>query len=237
MALFLGLYFGHILGDFVFQPGRLVIAKREHQGAAILHSAIVAICSALALGRVLADAWPAVVAAGLVHLAVEQLSIGARRNPEATGLTVFLLDQGLHIVSLAMIATVFDQPIPFVIGAWEISATALAAVCALATVAFGGSILIFEVQLARTERGAGRDPVLGLDVPRIYGMLERASALLAALLLPVPVLGALAFVPRIVYTLARKPESKDRHFAAAAVGFVLSAVAWVLVTSIAGIAR
>lgn len=234
MALFLGLYLGHILGDFVFQPGRLVVAKRERPSAAVLHSAIVTLCTALALAGAIEQAWTAVAIAGLSHLGVEQLSIGARRNPASTGLTVFLLDQGLHVVSLAMIAMLSGDSVPAVIGMWTTTRELLATACGVTTVAFAGSILVFEVQEARAG-GAGRHgDVLALDFSRVYGMAERAVALVAALVAPNPMLGALAFVPRLVFAVVRGPGRRGDQFAAASVGLALTALAWALVTSVVG---
>lgn len=231
VALFLGLYLGHILGDFVFQPGRLVLAKREHRSAAVLHSGIVALCAALALAGVLRSAWPAVVAAGIAHLGVERLSIGARRAGRSKGLTVFLLDQGLHIVSLVMIALVLDGDVPPVIGIWPVSVEFLAMVCGLGTVAFAGSILVFEVQLAG-DHLTGTGLVLRLDGPRLYGMAERALALLIALLAPSPLLGVLAFLPRTFGAIFAAGDSRTRHLTAGSVGLGLTAIAWILVTSV-----
>jgi hypothetical protein len=237
VALFLGLYLGHILGDFVFQPGRLVIAKREHFSAAVLHSAIVTACQALALAAVLPRAWPTVVVAGIAHLAVEQLSINARRVPGATGLAVFLLDQGLHIVSLAVIAAVAGIAVEATIGVWPSSLAVLGAVCGITTVAFGGSILVFEVQVLRARPEGEADPILRLDAARIYGIAERGSALAAALLLPVPLLGALAFVPRVVHAVAGKRADRTRQYVAVAVGGGLTLVAWALVASLIRLAH
>lgn len=232
MALFLGLLLGHILGDFVFQPGRLVIAKRQRASAAVLHSAIVTACTALALAGSLAHVWPAVAFAGLAHLGVEQLSISARRTSGAVGLIVFALDQGLHVVSLAMIAAIARSAAPAVLGPWQTTPEALAMVCGVSAVAFAGSILVFEVQMARADR-SGKGTVLRLDLARLYGMAERACALVAALVLPNPALAAVAFVPRLGLAAASR-TNRGGHVAAAGVGLAMTAVAWVLVTSVAG---
>lgn len=232
MAFFLGLYLGHILGDFVFQPGRLVIAKRERPSAAALHSAIVAACTALTLAGVLGRVWPAVALVALMHFGVEQLSIRARRSQNATGLAVFLLDQGLHVTSLAMIALLAgDQTTP-VIGIWPSTPEALATLSGLVTVAFAGSILVFEVQLLRGGRDRSADPVLGLDAARVYGMAERAAALAAALVIGNPLLAVAAFAPRLAYAALVRHGDRRAQFGAAGVGLALTAVAWVLVTMV-----
>ncbi len=80
MALFLRLLLGHILGDFAFQPGRLVRAKRTGFQGQALHAAIVTACTAAALVGDLDAAWPAVLAAGLAHLAIERVSVPARNT-------------------------------------------------------------------------------------------------------------------------------------------------------------
>lgn len=232
MALFLGLYLGHILGDFVFQPGRLVIAKREHLTAAVLHTLIVTACTSLSLAAVLPTAWPAVLIAGVAHLGVEQLSIGARRDPSARSLAVFLLDQALHIMSLAVIAMLARISVEPVVALWAVPMATLAALCAVATVAFGGSILVFEVQKATADRDAKARAVLRLDFGRLYGMVERGGALVSALLLPLPPLGALAFVPRVAYAVFSDRGSRNSHFIAAAVGIGLTVVGWGLVSSV-----
>ena len=61
----------------------------------------------------------------------------------------------------------------------------LALACAVATVAFGGSILVFEVQVALDRDSIGTDPILELDAARLYGFAERGGALLAAFALGV----------------------------------------------------
>lgn len=230
MALFLGLYLGHVLGDFVFQPGRLVVAKRQHQRAVLLHTGIVTACTALVLASSLPTVWPAVLLAGVAHFGVEQLSIGARRTPETSGLAVFLLDQGLHGVAMALIAAVIlPAVVSPMLGVLPVTLMTLATVCGVVTVAFGGSILVLETQLAIQEDGDGPGPILGLDVARLYGFAERAGALLAAVLSPVPALGALAFMPRIGYALASPPRRRRAQFAAVAAGSVLCALAWALI--------
>lgn len=233
VALFLGLYLGHVLGDFVFQPGRLVVAKRRDQRAVLLHTAIVTVCTAAVLAASLRDVWPAVLLTGVAHFGVEQMSIGARRTPTTSGLAVFLLDQGLHGVTMALVAAVAHETVPApIIGVWPVTLATLATVCGLVTVAFGGSILVLEVQLGLHEDG-GLSPILGLDVARLYGFAERAGALLAAVVLPVPALGALAFVPRIGYAIASPRERRRRQLAAAAAGFTLCALAWMLIALVA----
>lgn len=236
MALFLSLYLGHILGDFVFQPGRLVIAKRTHLRGVFIHTAIVLACTALAGAAALPRTWPAVLLAALAHFGVEHLSVRARRSSEASNLTVFLLDQGIHVVSLALIALCCGRESgDGVLLFWPVTLDVLATVCAIATVAFFGSILVFEIELSDAATTREGDPLLGLDAPRLYGMAERGVALGAALFGPVPALGALAFVPRLVYAFASPPDRRNRNLIAATAGFGLCVLAWALVSAISAV--
>lgn len=232
MALFLGLYLGHVLGDFVFQPGRLVVAKRHRESAVVLHTVIVTLVTTVVLLGSIGRTWPALLLAGVAHFVVEHLTIRARQAPDASNVTVFLLDQALHIVSLAIIATVGlsiqTQPI---IAVWPVSLHWLAVTCAVATVAFGGSILVFEVQVALDRETSDSDPILKFDAARLYGFVERGGALLAAFLSGAPAVGLLLFAPRVLYALGpgggRRPQ-----LIAAALGVTLCVVGWALVSAV-----
>lgn len=229
MALFLSLYLGHVLGDFVFQPGKLVVAKRRGTPGVILHTTIVVACTALAGAANLDRTWPIVLLAGIAHFGVEHLTIGARRARESSGLTVFLLDQGVHIVSLALMALAFDGSVPPVLFIFGVPLDTLAAVCGIATVSFAGSILVFELEVM-CHPAEDPDPILALDVSRLYGMAERSAGLALALLTPVPLLGALAFAPRVAFALTQTADRRARHMTAALAGFALCALTWALIT-------
>lgn len=233
VALFLGLYLGHVLGDFALQPGRLVIAKRQRESAVVLHTVIVVLATALVLLRSLHRSWPALLSAGVAHFAVEHLTIRARRAPESSNVTVFLLDQALHIVSLTIIATVAQsihaEPSILV---WPVSIRWLAIISAIATVALGGSILVFEAQVALDGGRTASDPILRLDAARLYGFAERGGALLAAFVLPFPALGLLAFGPRAAFAAFGPDRERRPQLVAVAVGVTLCAIGWALVSAL-----
>lgn len=233
VALFLGLYLGHVLGDFVFQPGRLVVAKRHRETAVVLHTLIVTFATALVLLGSIGRVWPALLLAGIAHFVVEHLTIRARQAPDASNVTVFLLDQALHIVSLAIIAAVGPsiqtQPI---IAVWPVSLHWLALACATATVAFGGSILIFEVQVALDRDSSYSDPILTLDLARLYGFVERGGALLASFLSAAPALGLVLFAPRVLSALLGPDGRRRPQLIAAALGVTLCVIGWALVSAV-----
>lgn len=235
MALFLTLFLGHLLGDFVFQPGRLVVAKRHGIRGMLLHTGIVVACSAVVSAARLSMLWPAVVLAGVAHLGIEYLTVRARRLMEANGLALFLLDQALHVVSLAIIAAMIDYHGTPVIGPWSATMTTLAIVCGIVTAMFFGSILAFEVRvLSLGARNAGpAGPILRMDASRLYGFVERGAAVGIALVSPVPLLGVVAFVPRIGYAVARSGPDRARHMSDAAVGVATAAAVYVLIIAAA----
>lgn len=233
MPLFLGLYLGHVLGDFAFQPGRLVVAKRRGIAGMLVHTSIVTACTALVNLGDIGSRWPAVALASLAHLAIEYLTVRARKMTDATGLVVFLLDQALHITSLALIALSLaprsTQPIA---GLWGLPLATLGVICALVTVAFAGAILAFEVRVATLGADAPAQPILRFDGARFYGMLERSLALSVAIIAPSPIVGALVFVPRLVFAQRQPPVSRTHHTTDAAVGLVLCTVVWALLVAL-----
>ncbi len=223
MVLFLQLYVGHLLGDFVFQPGRLVLAKRRGAGGFALHTLVVVVCTALVMLGSLRSLWPAALVAGIAHAGIEPLTIRARNLTEASGLSLFLLDQALHVVSLVLVALVFPAPDRTVLFVWDVTPGSLAMVAGIGTVAFFGSILAFEVRMAA---GGPPQTVIGLDARRLYGMAERSAALGIALVSPLPALGLLAFGPRILYAFISSERQRAASLLDASVGMVLCVFVW-----------
>lgn len=231
MTLFLQTYLGHLLGDFVFQPGRLVVAKRTGLPGMVIHTAIVTLATAIVTLGGLHEAWAPVMLAGVAHFGIEHLTVRARRTTNASGLQLFLLDQALHVVSLILIAFTFGSTIRPMIALWPVQPALLAGVCGLATVAFLGSILSFEVRIASIGSTQSQ-PILKLDAPRVYGMVERGGALTIALMCSTPTFGLLAFLPRVIYALAGPSWARARHMTDAAVGILLCSAVWICIALI-----
>lgn len=229
MALFLALFLGHLLGDFVFQPGRLVVAKRHGIRGMVLHTGIVTACTVVVLLGQITVFWPAVVVAALAHFGIEHLSVAARRIKDASGLALFLLDQALHIVSLSIIAALMGNSGEPMIATWGTTISILGAACGVVVVAFLGSILAFEVWVVTLGDDAPQDPILQLDLQRVYGFAERAAVLIVGLISPVPGLAVLIFMPRTAYAFTLPPAPRAKHMTDAAVGLVLCVVVWLLI--------
>ncbi|MFA5843769.1 MAG: DUF3307 domain-containing protein [Coriobacteriia bacterium] len=233
MGLFLDLYLGHLLGDFVFQPGKLVAAKRAGVPGLLTHAVIIAVCSAVVLVGTLRAHWPIVVLVTGAHLVIERLTITTRFRTRTRGLFVFVFDQTLHVLSIVLLI--------WAMGAWTLDRTAvtfgsivgiadLAAACGIITVAFLGSILVFETDVAIEDPENGKGRLLAFDLPRIAGMAERATALVLALYVS-PTAGLIAFLPRSFMAITRR-DDRRRDIVAVVVGLALCAVAYAFVVGI-----
>lgn len=234
MALFLRLMLGHLLGDFAFQPGRLVQAKRSGFAGQVLHAAVVTACTALVLADALTSAWPAVVLAGMAHLAIENISVPARNDAERSGLVVFVLDQALHTLSLVLISLALPVRVSPSVAWLNLTVLQLALVDGVAAVALMGAILAFEVRAAALRSASQPvDALLPFDGARIYGMIERGFALYAAAASPLPVIGYTVFLPRIAFALSRPPAARARYLSEAAVGVAMCTIAWLALAALA----
>ncbi|WP_333816808.1 DUF3307 domain-containing protein [Tabrizicola sp.] len=93
---FIALLFAHTLADFVFQSNWIALNKRNPLALG-LHLAIVYATAVAATGSV----HPALLALALIHIGIDVGKlILASVWKAAGGLTLFLIDQGLHLVSL-----------------------------------------------------------------------------------------------------------------------------------------
>jgi hypothetical protein len=234
LALFLNLVVGHLLGDFLLQPGSLVLRKRERAWALLLHALLVGLVTALVLAGQLDQYLVAVIMVVVAHLAIELLTIATYRTTRTRGLFTFVFDQTLHFLSLGLIV--------WIVGAWEVDQTAisfgiempigtLAAIAGMLMVTLFGSILVFEnVNAALTEKGE-KGTILRWDVPRFAGMLERAAALAAALLWN-PALIVVPFIPRAVIAYRSPPGERARQALTLVTGLVLCVAVYAAIMAI-----
>jgi hypothetical protein len=239
MSLFLSLYLGHLLGDFLFQPGRLVLAKRDGATGLILHTFIVGLATAAVLFSTLRADWAPVVLVTGMHLCIELLTIVTYVRTPTRGLFTLLFDQVLHLLSIALVV--------WIAGDWALDAHAvafgvrlpivgLAALDGLFAVTLFGSILAFETGNALLGGDAGKGHVLLFDLARFAGMLERGLAFATAVLLS-PLAALLAFAPRLAWAVTRDPGQRALPLLEVATGAALCAVmywALVAVASVAG---
>lgn len=230
MALLMELYLGHLLGDFVLQPGWLVAYKRDRVWGLLLHVSIIGACTALILGGLTSQLWNIVSLAMAAHLGIEVITIRIRAASRISGLSVFLVDQGLHIVSLVVLVWIGSRFVN--IEATEafgrsVGVPALALACAAVAVSFMGAIVCHETVNAFGPQSRYR-VLLPFDASRVYGMLERALALFAAVMIG-PAAIVVPFIPRVVYSLRRSADEKAYEMIVATAGLVMAAVGWAFV--------
>lgn len=100
---FSALLFAHVLADFVFQTEKMALGKRDPRVLG-LHAAIVLIVSIAAIG----PAWPFLAAPPwwppLLVLALAHLLTDLAKARFGTGLSGFLADQAVHLVTLLAVA-------------------------------------------------------------------------------------------------------------------------------------
>jgi hypothetical protein len=238
LALFLNLYVGHLLGDFVFQPGRLVLAKRSGSVGLLVHVSLIGLCSAAAVWDSLQDLWAAVLLATAAHLAIELLTIFAYNRTSARGLFTFMLDQTMHVFSIGVVAWLFSgATIEETASTFGVETTlpTLAGFTGLLVVALLGSILSFETANAALVPKGGKGEILEFDVDRVTGMIERAAGFLFAVVVH-PALVWVGFVPRTIHAFTLPPGRKARRLAEIGSGMALCLFAYGLVVFVVYVA-
>jgi len=101
--LFLRLMLGHIIGDFVFQTGRIAEMKRVGLQGLAIHLSLVMLATAAATAG--APHWTLVVLTlGVVHLATDSLRTYLFRDLRRWQSVYFVCDQATHMASWALIA-------------------------------------------------------------------------------------------------------------------------------------
>jgi hypothetical protein len=245
MTLLLNLYLGHLLGDFVFQPGWLVVAKRRGVKGLLIHTGIIGACTAIILIGEIAAVWNIILLAMAAHAGIELITIRMRTFRHMSGLSVFLIDQAMHIVSLVVlvyVATPWIDVEEVTTFGQVVDPAVVAFACALIGVSFMGSIIVFEVSNTVGPDTWNRE-ILPYDRARITGMVERGAALVLGVAVPAlggalgPVLMVLPFIPRIVYATRQEGEERARQMVIAATGLIICVFGWSFVIFTAALAR
>jgi hypothetical protein len=168
----------HALADFLFQTRTMAEGKRARRPLPFLaHTAAVAALAAVALGAVTPIALWSVLALTVAHFALDLLksALPDRR------LWPFLLDQALHLASLAVLALL--QPGLWAAGLWAATPAApslppimaLAAGALIATRAGGFAVGLLMI------RWEGKGPQGLRDGGMVIGLLERGLIFLLVL--------------------------------------------------------
>jgi hypothetical protein len=227
---FLALLFAHVLGDFPLQTGRMVLGKIDFRPSAFLQHSLVHLAvsaAALALFTPLI-LWQPPTAAALALLVLGHLALDVtksaiiRRKPERDGALLYVSDQLLHVVIVALAAAVAVQALPpaaQLSGLWNAASdTVLIYTVVIAATVFPAGYLIryllrpLSRQLAasRDYQTQPHDSLEGLGNAGLYlGWLERGLLVVAF------AMGSFTAVGLIVgaKSVARFPEFKSRAFA------------------------
>ncbi len=238
MTLLLNLYLGHLIGDFVLQPGWLVVAKRRGIRGLLIHTAIIGACTAAILYADLASLWNIVLLAMAAHLGIEVITIRMRGFERLSGLSVFLIDQAMHIISLVILVWVATPVAPvddIKTFGFTVDPALVALACGLIMVTFMGSIIVFEILNSVGPDSWDRD-ILPWNRARILGMLERGTSLTLGVLIN-PMLMIVPFVPRIIWGLRQQPSDRARQMLIAATGLIVCVVGWAFVIFTSSVAH
>jgi hypothetical protein len=237
LALFLNLYMGHLLGDFLFQPGRLVAAKRDRASGLLLHVGIVGASTALVLVGTIGYHWPILVLVCGTHILIEEITILAYVRTPTRPLYTFILDQSLHVLSMALLVWLW--------GEWQVTVFAvsfgvrmttvqLASLCALGTATLFGSVFVFEAGNTVLEGNESKGRLLRLDWPRLGGMAERGVAIALAVAVH-PALVVVPFIPRVVWAVLKtsgRDRSRNLIEAAAGLGVCVASYLGVIMVAV-----
>lgn len=228
---FSALLFAHVLADFVFQTNHMVAHKRW-AGVLGLHTVIVFITAAVALGR-----WDAVSLGWLAGLALlHGATDAAKAWIPAPRLAAFFVDQAIHIAALAALAAyvpglwgggVWGTLLPGQF--WLPTAYALAAGFVLVTRAGGFAV---DALLA---------PFTGVDLPKglekgglTIGLLERAMIFLLVLAGEPAGIGFLIAAKSVLRLEATFADGAKHHRAAEYIIIgTLASFAWAMAVSFA----
>jgi hypothetical protein len=224
MSLLLRLLLGHVLGDYVLQPLRLVRMKQSGWAGVLLHVAIVVAVTALLLWPVLDHSWYWL---WLLFLAVSHTVIDGSRalhwsESGKHGLLYLTIDQALHVAVIAAISgltravQVRDPSLhtPSISPQGDLLTLYLIALIFLLY-----TVPVLELETMNAfEAGEKRPGVAARD--RWLGALERvagAALALTGFLCLVP----LAFVPRVVVQREewQGPPRERAFFAKTAISF------------------
>ncbi len=236
MELMLNVCLGHLIGDFLLQPGWMVVAKRRGLPGLFTHALVIMMCTAVVLVADLRWVWAVVVLAGAAHLLIEVITITIRQRLALSGAAVFVVDQLLHIASLACIVWVAGP------GIWgtathtftfHLTPAQIALADGLLFVTVLGSILVFEIDQVV---GVEERTILPYDMPRFLGMAERGASLLAAVAVH-PAFALVPFVPRAVGAAIGSQDTRRRNIVDLASGVALSAFAYSFIIAVGTLTR
>lgn len=221
---FAALLLAHALADFIFQTGWMVAQKRNPL-VLLLHAGLVFVLTAALLGA----NWQIAFYASLAHLVIDAAKTYALPSRIRAGLTAFLGDQALHLLSLVAIAVLYpDSAAQGLLGPWMEHLTPLMLGLAgfIVTVTAGGHAVGML-----TRRFADQVAPQGLsDAGRLIGQLERALIFLLVMIDQPAGIGFLIAAKSILRFDAAREDQKLGEYVI--IG-TLASFGWALTASLA----
>lgn len=223
MSPFFRLLVGHLVGDFVLQTIELVRYKASSWKGLLLHTGIVSASTALFLWSDLPEWWPWLLFLTLLHFLTDWGKVALTRRFPQPVLSLFLLDQSLHVGAIVGAVVLAGRGWPYPSVATAIGGTtsqanrSLLFLPALLIVIFVAPLLeMLVAQTATRSAPSGQsdgNSVKASVADRVWGGGERVVALGLIYLGGIATwFSPLAFLPRIV---AQRPSPKGSRSAEA----------------------
>jgi len=206
ILLALQLLIAHVLGDFVFQPNKWIIDKKERKHRSkflYLHLAIHAVALTLLLGFDFSF-WIGILTIVISHGVIDTLKLYFETKKNSRSL--FLLDQLIHLLVIAIVVyyyTSFENIVPQLI-----TPTSLLLLLSLLNITFVGSILMrvlmgkWELEEDNTEKSLSQ-------AGKYIGILERLFVFTFIVLNQWAAIGLL-ITAKSVFRFGDLSKAKDR---------------------------
>ena len=217
------LLLAHALADFVLQPRRMALGKRDPLQL-LLHGAIVLITAQLALGQFTA---PPLLALAAAHIAIDAI----KAHLSAPTLAAYLGDQALHLVTIVATATLFPGLAATGLWAahpWWPPVAALAAGAIIATLAGGYAVGFLMARFTDAELPPGL-----ADGGRVIGLLER-GLIFTLVLVGQP--AGIGFLIAAKSILRFESTSRDQRAGEYVIIGTLASFGWALIAAYATLA-
>ncbi|KGE12775.1 DUF3307 domain-containing protein [Sphingobacterium deserti] len=210
--IFLKLLLAHLLGDFVFQPNRLVQMRKEKIGFLLLHVAIHGLLLSLLFCTTLSTQWHIVLFVTFAHLLIDSVKIYLEKKWPLQPFVLFIFDQILHVASIiAALVLVYGWS-----EAWTqalFSSTSLCYLIAFLLTAFVSPIALrvfFSKWTSQTEFLSKPQDSL-TDAGLLIGIMER---LLIVLFVQIGFLSGIGFLlgAKSIFRFGDLTKARDTKF-------------------------
>lgn len=189
--------FAHLLGDYVFQTDRIAVWKSRSVWGVLAHGGIVTFCTWLCSLVFSPSWWPYALLVGTAHIAIDIARSKAGQVKPSVALLLFVLDQGLHALSIVLAVRwsgwMSPRPAQSALGEWLQEGNRMVFLIGYALLSMPAWVLVHFVV---SGTGAVSKSLPGRPGEKYVGMLERgliATFVLMGQFLAVP----LVLVPRL----------------------------------------